>query len=123
LNFRSYDVASRGADPRCRAVKRITFSATFFLSIEFHEAGCFVFRLYRFYFAQAWPIWREFMRDVQEVSRGVVVGQPGWEEKLAANKRAFLEDWYARHRVVLESQLNGGRSSLTNQQYVSALYQ
>ena len=123
LNFWVNQIESCGADPQCREVKRINVSAAFFLSIEFQETGYFVFRLYRFYFAQAWPIWREFMRDVQELSRGVVVGQPGWEEKLAANKRVFVEDWYARHRVVLESQLNGGRSSLTNDQYVSALYQ
>ena len=123
LNFWVGQIESCGADPQCREVKRINVSAAFFLSIEFQETGYFVFRLYRFYFAQAWPIWREFMRDVQELSRGVVVGQPGWEEKLAANKRVFVEDWYARHRVVLESQLNGSRSSLTNEQYISALYQ
>ena len=123
LNFWVNQIESCGADPQCREVKRINVSAAFFLSIEFQETGYFAFRLYRFYFAHAWPIWREFMRDVQELSRGVVVGQPGWEEKLAINKRVFMEDWYARHRVVLESQLNRNRSSLTNEEYVSALYQ
>jgi len=80
LNFWVNQIESCGADPQCREVKRINVSAAFFLSIEFQETGYFAFRLYRFYFAQAWPIWREFMRDVQEVGRGVVVGAPGWQE-------------------------------------------
>src|SRR5438552_413503 len=116
LSFWVNQIESCGADPQCREVRRINVSAAFFLSTEFQETGYFAFRLYRFYFAQAWPIWREFMRDVQELGRGVVVGQPGWEEKLAANKRAFVEDWYARHRVVLESQLISGGSSLSQDQ-------
>lgn len=121
LDFWTGQIESCGADQQCREVKRINVSAAFFLSIEFQQTGYFVYRLYRFYFARPSPIWREFMRDTQELSRGVIVGQPGWEEKLAANKRAFIEDWYARHRVVLESQLNNG-ASLSNAQYVSALF-
>jgi hypothetical protein len=103
-------------------VKRINVSAAFFLSIEFQETGYFVRRLYQFYFAQRWPIWREFMRDIQEIGRGVVVGAPGWEERLEANKRAFIEDWYNRHRLVLESQIGSPGRPLTDDRYVDGLF-
>lgn len=120
LDFWTDQVESCGPDPQCREVKRINVSAAFFLSIEFHEIGYFVRRLYSFYQARFWPIWREFMRDVQELGRGVVVGSPGWQERLEANKRAFIEDWYVRHRAVLYSQLGSG--TLTDEQYVDALF-
>ena len=122
LDFWTNEIESCGADAQCREVKRINVSAAFFLSIEFQETGYFVRRLYLFYFAGLWPIWREFIRDVQEVGRGVVVGAPGWEDHLEANKRAFIEDWYARHRVVLESQISDPRFTLTDERYVDGLF-
>jgi hypothetical protein len=122
LDFWTNEIESCGADAQCREVKRINVSAAFFLSIEFQETGNFVRRLYQFYFAQLWPIWREFMRDVQEVGRGVVVGTPGWEQRLEANKRAFIEDWYARHRRVLESQIANGNPTMSDEQYVDGLF-
>jgi Calx-beta domain-containing protein/uncharacterized protein DUF4214 len=122
LDFWTNQIESCGADTPCREVKRINVSAAFFLSIEFQETGYFVRRLYLFYFARLSPIWREFMRDVQEVGRGVVVGAPGWEERLEANKRVFIEDWYARHRLVLESQISDPRYPLTDERYVDGLF-
>jgi hypothetical protein len=62
------------------------------------------------------------MRDLQEVGRGVIVGAPGWEEHLETNKRAFIEDWYARHRVVLESQISDPTVPLTDERYVDGLF-
>jgi hypothetical protein len=122
LNFWTNEIEACGADAQCREVKRINVSAAFFLSIEFQQTGYFVRRLYLFYQARLSPIWREFMRDTQELGRGVVVGEPGWEGRLADNRRSFVEGWYARHLVVLESQLNGGKPSLTDEEYVSALF-
>ncbi len=122
LDFWTNQIESCGSDAQCREVKRINVSAAFFLSIEFQETGYFVRRLYQFYFASRWPIWREFMRDVQELGRGVVVNAPGWQEHLEANKRAFIEDWYSRHRVVLESQIGTPGQPLTDDRYVDGLF-
>ncbi len=122
LDFWTNEIESCGTDAQCREVKRINVSAAFFLSIEFQETGFFVRRLYLFYFAGLSPIWREFMRDLQEVGRGVIVGAPGWEEHLETNKRAFIEDWYARHRVVLESQISDPTVPLTDERYVDGLF-
>jgi hypothetical protein len=119
LNFWTNVIESCGADAQCREVRRINVSAAFFLSIEFQETGYFVHRLHLFYsqFGRLGPIWREFMRDLQEVGRGLVVGAPGWERLLEENKRAFIEDWYARHRLLLTPQ------SLSDEQYVDALFE
>jgi hypothetical protein len=123
LEFWTNEIESCGPDSQCREVKRINVSAAFFLSIEFQETGYFALRLYRFYCANLWPIWREFMRDVQELGRNVVVGTPGWQDRLEANKRAFIEDWYVRHRVVLESQIRFDPTQpFTDERYVDGLF-
>jgi hypothetical protein len=122
LDFWTNQIESCGSDAECREVKRINVSAAFFLSIEFQETGYFVRRLYLFYFARLSPIWREFMRDVQELGRGVIVGAPGWQEQLETNKRTFIEDWYNRHRVVLESQIGNPGQPLTDDRYVDGLF-
>jgi hypothetical protein len=36
------------------------------------------------------------MRDVQEVSRGVIVNSPGWQQKLKDNQQQFAEMWVNR---------------------------
>ena len=58
-----------------------------------------------------------FLIDMQAAAQGVVVGQAGWQERLAANKRQAAEVWVAR----AEFQQRFG--SLSNEQYVDALFQ
>jgi hypothetical protein len=107
LDFWSAGVDSCGADALCREVKRIDTSAAFFLSIEFQETGYLVYRLYKASLPEnrvrprALPRYREFMRDTQEVSRGIVVGETGWEQKLADNTNAFLNMFVARPEFTL----------------------
>jgi hypothetical protein len=79
---------------QCLEIQRINTSAAFFLSIEFQQSG----RLVRdFYVASLdrpltgnMPGIVEFQRDTQAVQRGIVVGQPGWQSALAANRSAFM---------------------------------
>ena len=71
-----------------RSGKRVDTSAAFFLSIEFQETGFLAHRLYRASFNRL-AHYREFVRDTQEIGRGVVVNSPGWEAQLATNKAAF----------------------------------
>jgi len=49
----------------------------------------------------------DFMRDTQEIGRGVVVGPPGWAAKLEANKQAFALAFVSRikFRTALPAQL------------------
>ena len=84
-----------GSDANCVMDRRINVSAAYFLSIEFQETGYMIYLLQKSSFANM-PRYREFMRDTQEIGRGVIVGVPGWEVQLEANKDAFVQDWVNR---------------------------
>jgi hypothetical protein len=104
-----------GADARCVEVKRVNVSAAYFLSIEFKETGFLVHRLYRASFGRTVML-REFLGDTQEVSRGLVVGEPGWQDRLATNKGAFFKAWVQR------ADFKARYDSLTNAQFVDSFY-
>ncbi|HEX6184289.1 MAG TPA: PQQ-dependent sugar dehydrogenase [Pyrinomonadaceae bacterium] len=114
LAFWVNEIESCGANAQCREVKRINVSAAFFLAIEFQETGYLVYRLYWLSFARP-PRFAEFIRDVQEIGRGIIVGQGDWEARLAANRRAFLDAW------VLRPDFRGAFDSFTNLNYVNRL--
>jgi uncharacterized repeat protein (TIGR01451 family) len=87
----------------CREVRRINVSAAFFLSVEFQQTGFLVYRFHQAAFLirppnGAHPLLRfaDFLADTQEISRGVVVNAPGWQERLEANKRAYAENFVQR---------------------------
>jgi hypothetical protein len=107
LAFWTQGIESCGADAACREVKRIDTSAAFFLSIEFQRTGFLVHRLYRAslperdYRLRSLPRYLEFVRDTQEVGRGVVVGRAGWEQRLEANTALLLEDFMSRAEFAL----------------------
>ena len=115
LNFWTNEIESCGADAQCREVKRVNVSAAFFLSIEFQETGFFAYRLYRTSFART-PSLREFSPDTVVVGQGVIVNTEGWQQKLAANKAAFLSAWVERadFRAVYDA--------LGHAEYVDALF-
>lgn len=103
-NFWVNEIDGCSPKPQCTEVKRINVSAAFFLSIEFQETGYLVERIYKVAYGDATgtsnlgpthqlsvPIVRlnEFLPDSQEIGRGVVVGQTGWEQVLENNKVAY----------------------------------
>jgi hypothetical protein len=113
LQFWTNEIESCGADATCREVKRINVSAAFFLSIEFQQTGYLVERLYKTAYGDAVgtstfpsahtlpvPIVRlnEFLADTQEIGRGIIVGQTGWEQQLENNKVAFANLFVQRSR-------------------------
>ena len=112
-NFWANQIASCGSDQRCIDAKRINVSAAFYLSIEFQETGFLVERIYKSAYGDALgqstfggahrlpaPVVRfeEFLADTQEISQDVVVLQAGWQDKLEANKQAFLSEFVGRDR-------------------------
>lgn len=117
LAFWVNEIESCGADPQCREVKRINVSAAFYLSIEFQETGFYFYRfnLLNPYATDDTPFLAT-MRAVQEIGQGVVVGQPGWEDRLKSNKLAFVQRYYDDDRLVLSF----GR---TNAEWIDLLYQ
>ena len=95
------EITSCGADAGCIDFKRQTVSAAFFISIEFQGTGYFVHRLTRVSFNRL-PRYREFLRDTQEIGRGIVVGQGDWAALLEARRRAFAEGWVQRAEFVMQ---------------------
>jgi hypothetical protein len=122
LDFWVNGIESCGDDAACREVKRIDTSAAFFLSIEFQNTGFLIHRLYRAalperdFRIRSLPRYLEFVRDTQEVGRGVIVGRAGWELKLEENIALFLQDFMERPEFVLTYP-----ATLTPAEYVDKL--
>jgi|ERR1700754_760929 len=97
LQFWTNEITSCGADAQCVQVKRINVSAAFFLSIEFQETGYLAYRMYKAGFGNltsppATPVpttYFDFLKDTQQIAKGIQVGVPGWEAALEANKQAY----------------------------------
>jgi uncharacterized repeat protein (TIGR01451 family) len=103
LNFWVNQIESCGADQTCRDLRRQNVSGAFFLSIEFQQTGFYVYRIYKAGFGDISPPtvpvplrYRDFVRDTQEVQRGVIVGQGAWQTQLDANKQAYALTFVTR---------------------------
>ena len=114
LAFWTNEITSCGADAACIDLKRQNVSAAFFLSIEFQNTGFLVERAYQAALNR-FPLYLEFIPDTQRIGRGVIIGQPGADALLEANKQAFFNQFVTRPEFIA---LFGG---LTNAQYVDAL--
>ena len=116
---------------QCREIRRINVSAAFFKSIEFQETGYLVERLYKVAYGSATgtstlggphtlsvPIVRlnEFLSDTQQIGRGVIIGQPGADAQLEANKQALIAEFVLRQRFLTDYP-----NSLTGDQFVTQL--
>jgi hypothetical protein len=102
LAFWTSGITSCGSDAVCREFKRVNVSGAFFLSIEFKETGYQVIRFYKAAFPNSvqhprgLPRYREFLRDTQEIGRGVVVGQGNWQQQLQQNRQDFALSFVQR---------------------------
>ncbi len=115
FNFWNSVIASCGDDAQCADVKRINTSAAFYLSIEFQNTGYVLYRFEKASFNRM-PRHLGFLIDVQTLGQGVIVNEPGWEQRLESNKREFAE---ARVNRPEFRQLYDG---LTSEQFVDALF-
>jgi hypothetical protein len=88
-------IESCGADITCRTERRADVSSAFFLSTEFKETGYFVIRARKAAFGnlKSNPRFEVFLRDQRELGRNVIVGQPGFQQTLEANKQGYLENF------------------------------
>ena len=112
--FWTKKITDCGTDADCVDVMRVDVSAAYFLSIEFQQTGYFVYRLYRSSFGRS-VLFQEFVGDKQEIEKGLVVGQTGWENVLSANQKAFLEGWVQR------PDFRSRYDALTPDQFVNSL--
>ncbi|HYN84442.1 MAG TPA: S8 family serine peptidase, partial [Pyrinomonadaceae bacterium] len=116
LSFWSNVVEECAGNADCIDNRRIHVSGAFFISEEFQKTGYFLYRLNRASFGATLPRYERFMPDLQRIGEGVVVLAPGWDVKLEANKRAFVNAW------VTSAEFRARHDSLTNAQYVDRLY-
>jgi hypothetical protein len=122
LDFWTHQITDCGSDQACTGVRRINVSAAFFLSIEFQETGYLVYRTYKASYGNiaGAPVpltLAEFLPDTQRIGKDVVVGAPGFEQRLEANKVAFMQDFVARSRFT-----SAFPTTLTPAQFVDALF-
>lgn len=122
LAFWTDQITSCGSDQSCIDLRRINVSAAFFLSIEFQETGYLVYLMHKSAYGNlpGAPVpvkLSDFLPDSQQISSGVIVGAPGWEQLLENNKQAFAADFVKRPRFVIAYP-----ASLTPAEFVDALF-
>ncbi len=101
----------------CREARRINVSAAFFLSIEFQKTGCLVYRVHDASFDTGEHLeLNDFLADTQEISRGVIIGQPGAEALLEQHKVAYFDAF-----VEQQSFLNRYAVTMSPADFVNAL--
>jgi len=59
----------------------------------------------------------DLLRDSQRIGHGVIVGEPGWEARLEANKRTFLSDFTSRGLLSILYP-----TDMSPEEFVDALY-
>jgi hypothetical protein len=118
LAFWVGEIKKCGANAGCREARRISVSAAFFLSIEFRETGYLVYRLYRAAYGRAPERVEEFMLDAGVIGEGVVVGRPGWEQRLASNRATAVRAFVERQQFAAAYP-----ATMTPAQFVEALFQ
>jgi hypothetical protein len=122
LAFWTNEITSCGGDQQCIDTKRVNVSAAFFLSIEFQQTGYLVHRIYKAAYGNLpgdpVPIrLSNFLPDTQEIGKGVVVNQSGWEQVLENNKQAFFTEFVQRYRFTQDYPI-----STTPAQFVDNLF-
>jgi len=132
FGFWTNEIGLCGMDAQCIEVKRINVSAAFFISIEFQQTGYLVERLYKSSYGDAIgtstiggahqlpvPVIRlnEFLPDTQEIGKGVVVGEAGWQQVLENNKQAFTAEFVQRSRFT-----TAYPTTMTPAQFVDTLF-
>jgi hypothetical protein len=131
FDFWVNQISSCNGNATCIAGQRDNTSGAFFLSIEFQETGYLVERMYKVAYGDSIgtstfggthqlsvPIVRrsEFLLDSLQISNGVIIGQPGAQALLEANKVAFANDFVGRSRFT-----TAYPGSMTAAQFVDAL--
>ena len=117
LAFWTNEVEQCNADLQCREVKRVNVSAAFFLSIEFQETGYFVYLMHQAAFHTGEHLaTSRFLADAGEVRDGLIVGEDGWQAKLAADKQALALAFVQRSEFVFAYP-----ATLTPAQFVDAV--
>jgi len=119
--FWTNEINSCASNAQCTEVKRINVSAAFFLSIEFQETGYLAYRVHKSSFGNLpgapVPItFADFIKETQELGKGVQVGIGNWQALLEANKQSYALSFVQRSDF-----LTAFPNSMSAQQFVDKL--
>lgn len=122
LRFWVNEITSCGGDEACIEVKRINDSGAFFLSIESQETAYLLYRTYKVAYGNLLngpvPITiNDYWQDRWKLQSGLIVNQPGWQQKLENNKQRFFNEFVSTGRFSTAYPV-----SLTPSQFVDALF-
>lgn len=85
----------------CREVRRNNVSAAFFVSIEFQNTAYLVYRINQAAFNTGPTLQlRRFLKDAQEVQRGIIVGQSNWQQQIDSNKTILFNEFVTRPEFI-----------------------
>src|SRR5205807_9112877 len=72
----------------------------------FKETGYLLIRAHKAAFGsgKGTPRYQIFLRDLREITNGLIVGQGTWQAQLDANKQAFLQDFVSRSEFTSRSE-------------------
>jgi Tol biopolymer transport system component len=121
-DFWTNQIPSCGNNPQCLSSRRDSTSAAFFLSPEFQVSGNFIYRMYKGSLVRGpgpagrFPTYAEFIKDLQQVTLGIVVDNKLSPPVIEANRAAFAEQF------VLRAEFRTLYDTLNNQQYVDKLF-
>lgn len=122
LAFWTAQITECGLDAGCIELKRTNVSAAFFLSIEFQRTGYLVYRIHKSAYGTlpSAPVpvtFGDFLPETEQISQGVVVGEPGWEQHLQNNQNNFAALFIATQRFT-----SAHPATLTPESFVDALF-
>jgi hypothetical protein len=95
FNYWTNQITSCGTDAGCVDIRRQNVSGAFFLSGEYQETGFYAIRIQRAAFgkksndAALRMTYQQLTQDQRQIGAGVIIGQPGAEALLDANKLAY----------------------------------
>jgi hypothetical protein len=135
FGFWNSNINQCNGNAACIDVARVNTSAAFYLSIEFQTTGYLVERMYKVAYGSPngtsnfgpthtipVPIVRlsEFLPDTKQIGKNLIVGQPGWEAVLEANKQAFALDFAGRTRFTTAFASSTSPAAFVNALFVNA---
>jgi hypothetical protein len=115
LDFWTSQITACGSDAVCADAARANVSAAFYLSIEFQQTGYLLYLMQKESYGTM-PKYGAYMRDLQTLSRGVVVGTPLWEMQLATNQQNLADAWVNR------PEFKAKFDNMSSTDFVNALY-
>jgi alpha-tubulin suppressor-like RCC1 family protein len=110
-DFWTSQITSCGTNQSCIEIKRINVSAAFFLSVEFQQTGYLIERIHKAAYGEATGVSSfggahslkvpvinrsDLVADQSLIAQGVIVGESGWQFRLAQNTQHFYESFVMR---------------------------